>query len=372
MVLKHFTYLNKFLGYDIVTDLELLDLYKHIVQRISDDGVNDGVTALEVAVKDENVLLCEIIIRIIKELNLEEYDRLTLFKDVSNTILGLDDIHENFFKRAATKGYLEVFELLIKNLQTNKNPMFNSGGSPLHLAAKNGHLEVCQLILSNVEEKNPYTNLEWVTPYHLAAQNGQLEVSKLFIEILTDKNPRHGGPPVLETPLLRAASKGHLEVCKLIIQNLHDKNPTTFEGTPLHLAAQEGHLEVCKFIMENTKDKNPQRRNDWTTPLHKAAENGHLEVCDLIIKEIKLGMNPEDENQMTPLHLAARNGHIDVCRLIMKNAWNKNPKLLGATPKKLAYENDHMEIYEMFETEIGSFSSKYSSVCNVFLALPFK
>ena len=109
-----------------------------------------------------------------------------------------------------------------------------------------------------------------------------------------DKNPRHGGPPVLETPLLRAASKGHLEVCKLIIQNLHDKNPTTFEGTPLHLAAQEGHLEVCKFIMENTKDKNPQRRNDWTTPLHKGAENGHLEVCDLIIKEIILEINEEN------------------------------------------------------------------------------
>ena len=407
LVLKHFTYFNKFLGYDIVSDLELLDLYKHIVQRMSDDGVNDGVTALEVAAKDENVLLCEIIIRIIKELNLEEYDRLTPFKNVSNTILGLDDLHESFFKRAATKGYLQVFELLIKNLPTNKNPIFNSGGSPLHLAAENGHLEACQLILSNVEEKNPYINWEWVTPYHLAAQNGQLEVCKLFIENLQNKNPENGR--IMATPLLRAASRGHSEICKLIIQNLEDKNPTTYEGTPLHLAAQEGHIEVCKLFMENTKNqnpdvvfkgtplhlaagnghlnvcklfmekistKNPFSRYNWTTPLHKAAENGHLEVCDLIIKEIKLGsypgMNPEDENQMTPLHLAARNGHIDVCRLIMKNPWNKNPKLLGATPKKLAYENDHMEIYEMFETEIGSFSSKYSSVCNVFLTLPLK
>jgi ankyrin repeat protein len=198
LVLKHFTYFNKFLGYGIVTDLGLLDLYKHIIQRMSYDAVNDGVTALEVAVKDENVLLCEIIIRIIKEVNLEEYDRLTMFKNVSNTILGLDDLHESFFKIAATKGYLQVFELLIKNLPANKNPMFNSGGSPLHLAAKNGHLEACQLILSNLEEKNPYINLEWITPYHLAAQNGQLEVCKLFIELLMDKNPRHGGPPVLD------------------------------------------------------------------------------------------------------------------------------------------------------------------------------
>ena len=220
-----------------------------------------------------------------------------------------------------------------------------------------------------------------------------------------DKNPRHGGPPVLETPLLRAASKGHLEVCKLIFQNLQDKNPTTIEGTPLHLAAQEGHLEVCKLFMDNIKDsspdvvlkgtplhlaagnghlnvckllieksysKNPRSRYDWSSPLHKAAENGHLEVCDLIIKKTKLGISEEDVNHMTPLHLAARNGHIDVCRLIMKNVWNKNPKLFGATPRKLAYENDHMEGYEMFETEIGLFSSKYSSVCNVFLALPFK
>ena len=107
------------------------------------------------------------------------------------------------------------------------------------------------------------------------------------------------------------------------------------------------------------------------TPLHIAAQNGNVELCRLIMDNVD-DEDPKDEMGYTPLFLAARNGHIDVCRLIMKNAWNKNPKLLGATPKKLAYENDHMEIYEMFETEIGSFSSKYSSVCNVFLALPFK
>lgn len=371
---------------------------------MSDDAINDGVTALEVAAKDENVLLCEIIIRIIKELNLEEYDRLTLFKNVSNTILGLDDLHERLFKKAATKGYLQVFELLIKNLPTNKNPMFNSGGSPLHLAAESGHLEACQLIVSNVEEKNPYCNVKWSTPYHLAAQNGQLEVCKLFIENLIDKNPRQAGPPVLETPLLRAASKGHLEVCKLIMQNLDNKNPTTIEGSPLHLAAQEGHLEVCKIFMEKIKDqnpyhylketplhlaaanghlnicklfmkklwiKNPESLPDYSTPLHKAAENGHLEVCKLIIEHGGQG-NQENARNMTPLHLAASNGHTDVCKLIMKNVWNKNPKLSGATPRKLAYENDHMETYEMFNTEIGPFSSKYSSVCNVFLRLPYR
>ena len=160
------------------------------------------------------------------------------------------------------------------------------------------------------------------------------------------------------------------------MENTKDQNPdVVLKGTPLHLAAGNGHLNVCKLFMEKSSIKNrwnPQSRFDWTTPLHKAAENGHLQVCELIIKKINLGINEENINHMTPLHLAARNGHIDVCRLIMKNVWNKNPKLLGATPKKLAYENDHMEIYEMFETEIGSFSSKYSSFCNVFLALPFK
>ena len=40
-----------------------------------DDAVNDGRTALEVAAKDVNLLLCDVIIRIIKEVKLEEYNR---------------------------------------------------------------------------------------------------------------------------------------------------------------------------------------------------------------------------------------------------------------------------------------------------------
>ena len=54
----------------------------------------------------------------------------------------------------------------------------------------------------------------------------------------------------------------------------------------------------------------------------------------------------------------------------MKNVWNKNPKSHDVTPRKLAFENNHMEVYEMFKTEIGSFSSMYSSICNVYLNLP--
>ena len=39
----------------------------------------------------------------------------------------------------------------------DKNPMMNSGWTPLHSAAKNGHLEICKLIMEVLVDKLQYT-----------------------------------------------------------------------------------------------------------------------------------------------------------------------------------------------------------------------
>ena len=45
-------------------------------------------------------------------------------------------------------------KLLIGKMQ-EKNPVDNSGWTPLHFAAKSGHGEVCKLIAGYIGNKNP-------------------------------------------------------------------------------------------------------------------------------------------------------------------------------------------------------------------------
>ena len=83
---------------------------------------------------------------------------------------------------------------------------------PLHSAAKNGYLEIWHLIVENVQEKN-LRNHNGETPLHYAAQNGHLEICRLIIEKIQEKNPKHQSG---WTPLHSAAENGHLEICQLM------------------------------------------------------------------------------------------------------------------------------------------------------------
>ena len=75
---------------------------------------------------------------------------------------------------------------MIKNLPTNKNPIFNSGGSPLHLAAENGHVELCRMIMDEIEDIFPKTE-DKTTPLHLATRGGHTAVKDLILEYV-EKN----------------------------------------------------------------------------------------------------------------------------------------------------------------------------------------
>jgi ankyrin repeat protein len=252
---------------------------------------------------------------------------------------------------AANKGCLESFEFIIER-STEKNPQIKlMGVTPLHLAAEKGHLEICKTILQNCQNKNPVLGFG-ITPLHEAALYGHFEVFKLIATSVRDVNPRNRAG---YTPLHFSARKGHFEICSYIIDRVEDKNPAgEVNGTPLHDAARNGYLNICSYILERVEDKNPAGE-DNETPLHYAARNGHLEICKLIIGKVSR-KNPEDRAGLTPLHEAAAAGHLEICEIILKQVSDKNPiannghwSCTGATPMQLAAENNHTNVYNLFE-----------------------
>ena len=133
-------------------------------------------------------------------------------------------------------------------LADNVKTVYKMGGifnnqdrpNPFSFAAKKGFLEICEMIMENMDEKNPKG--DWgVTPLHRAAENGKLEVCKLILENLLCNR----------------------EMCKRYQCDKNPKNDNYF--TPLHMAGMIGHLEVCKLIIENVC-KNPMPRSDRGDP----------------------------------------------------------------------------------------------------------
>ena len=176
--------------------------------------------------------------------------------------------------------------------------------NPFSFAAKKGFLEICEMIMENMEEKNPKDKYgHGVTPLHQAAEYGELEVCRLIIKNIQcdeekcktyqcDKNPNSD---CNVTPLHKAAMNGHLQVCKLIIENICEnhkprsdqgdsKNPKSYDGTtPLHSAALRGHLKVCRLIIANVQQKNPKDRH-MRTPFDYAIQKGHTRVAKFLKK----------------------------------------------------------------------------------------
>ena len=256
-----------------------------------------------------------------------------ILKEIENKVLDVNpkrdhrDNDKTILHFAAEDGYLEVFKLIINNVE-DKNPS-NDGLTPFHVAARHGNLNICKLIVKNIGKEYPRDN-HGRTALHDAAQFGHFEVCEYLLHKFDDQNP---SDITGWTPLHLAAEECHLmsksqayKVCKLIIDHISDKNPKDLEGnTPLHGAVLGDNFRLYKYLCNRVINKNPEN-NEGVTPFHVAVEEGHLNFCKFIIKKLK-DKNPKDANGNTALHYAAfGNGNLEIYRYIMDFVEDKNPK----------------------------------------------
>ena len=161
----------------------------------------------------------------------------------------------------------EVVQLIFNNIE-DKNPLDDSGTTPLHIAANPGIEDIFQFIFDNVEDKNPRDNSGF-TPLHYAAKDGYASICQLIIENVVDKNP---------------SNDAELSYWDLLAISFNYPTSGVISGlTPLHLAASNGHFETCKLFMEKIEEKCLEDVHVGSpTPLDMAAKKGHLKVYKLI------------------------------------------------------------------------------------------
>lgn len=171
--------------------------------------------------------------------NGEEIIKLLLDKgaDIEQTIHD-----ESLLHLAASKGFVNIVELLLHHLGIEVTSENNQGWTALHRAVENCNLKATELLLNRGADVNCATN-SGLTPLHLAAAKGSFDIVQLLVDrgANIDSRTKVDG----RTALQFAALKGCIRAVKYLIINGAKVNSDKPERlSPLFLAAGRGHIDV--------------------------------------------------------------------------------------------------------------------------------
>lgn len=192
------------------------------------------------------------------------------------------------------------------------------GLSPIHYACESGCVSALLICLDNNIDPNISFNTGW-SPLHIAAKNGQSSILRILTshqQIKINKTDAHGW-----TALHWAASNMHPNSVRILLRhpeinvNIIDK-----EGqSPLHWAAKNGLPDVITALLSHGNINVNSRNHDGSSPLHLASMKGNSFAVKALLAHPNININIPDDSEVTPLYLAAENGHVAVVKLLMES-----------------------------------------------------
>ena len=125
---------------------------------------------------------------------------------------------------AVERGHVGLVELLCAR-RCSTSALDSGGLTPLHLAASLGYADIANTLIKNRAEINSSSSLGGDTPLHLAASGNHHQVVQLLLEQGAAVNlPNVDG----KTSLMYAAAKGYQDIAQLLLS--HGANPNTLDN----------------------------------------------------------------------------------------------------------------------------------------------
>ena len=233
---------------------------------------------------------------------------------------------------------------LVNRTGTALNAVDRNGSSALHISLMSGHRNSALFLIeagATVNRPQRYDSGE--TPMHLAARLGDSIIMAAALR-------RGVGRPDVQssdgtTPLHIAARERHAGCVDLLCAaarrgavNAVDKSRLT----PLHCAVNSSALDVVRILLRHGADPNVVDR-DGLAPMHYAAAAthppafSHSGVVDLLITH-GANVSIRDNQCRTPLHLAAAVGNVALVQLLLSAGAEINAieRILGETAVNIA------------------------------------
>jgi ankyrin repeat protein len=247
---------------------------------------------------------------------------------------------------AAQEGHEAVVEALVRG-GADVNRLDRNGRGPLHIAVQINDLETVEVLLKGSADPNRLDRNNQ-TPVHVACERGYRGILERLLQAGASPNARKDddalpSPPSPPPPLTLASSRGHSECVQLLLKHGADPNTRDPSGeSPLRMAVSNGDAISTKALLEHgllqqEKDANTTTTVDDLGAL--AALSGRPEVLEaLIAAGYDVTCSPSDVNEIPPaLITATAVQSVDCVALLLRCGCNANARdKVGQTALQIA------------------------------------
>ncbi|OQE46352.1 hypothetical protein PENCOP_c001G02425 [Penicillium coprophilum] len=263
---------------------------------------------------------------------------------------------------AATKGHLEILQMLIDNLPSIITKSAFRSWHLLCRAAMRGHLDLVKFLIAQGVLVN-YIDKAGTTLMQSAIRGGHLPVVKYIMEETMCKDQLQA----LTVDLLyRATNAGHLEIVKYLVKCGADFTYPNSKYNPtsaFDAAMTRGYDNIISFFLENCPPKLPGNMttsgwNSMLRPCYRDSpklfrrspwEKPHIAqaILDRVDLETKLAdITPLEQAYL--LAVAAETGNMSLTQRLLDSRCGPVLSQLSYTPVCRSINNGHAEITEAF------------------------
>ena len=263
-------------------------------QQVDPNLMENGQTALHVAVQIGSSRCCSLLIEARADMKTTRFDHLS-------------PLH-----LAVEQDQLEVLQVLL-HWGADKDQPLPTGATPLFLAASMGHLEMVRALIEAAADINQPIH-QGSSPLFTACRQGRVDICRLLLQARAEMERAIMANGA--TALIVASARNHLEIVRLLIEaGANKENSCTDGATALFVASEGNYLEIVNLLVQAGADKDKALETTGKTPLIVAAEQGQLEtLCYLM----KAGANIQKKSSegLTALDFAVRGGHSNIVELL--------------------------------------------------------
>lgn len=187
---------------------------------------------------------------------------------------------------ATIQGHTPLVKILLNNgADQGSREVTSDESSALLIAASKGYLEIVELLLEQKHDLINVKNILESTPLIMACAHGYYNIAKLLLDKGADQSLTTNDG---DTPLIAAANKGHKDIVQLLLNQSTDQiNAQTVYGeTALMLALDKKHFDIAELLLDLDADPGIQNE-DGNNPVMGILAVKHWGLLNKVISQAR-------------------------------------------------------------------------------------